>query len=1056
MKTTSSAQTVHTAGGITHTLGAGAALGTLLGTAGRRVEVELRDTVLLPHIERNLLSVSKLAKAGFGTYFNHTGAYIFDTTGKLMLTGQLENDLYSLKFLPAATGPSGSSFFNKAKPAPLMTWHRRLGHLSLNAVRWLAKHAVGVRFSDTREEPCTDCAEANVKRKPHPHLGNMSDLPGVGLHLDLDHADVRSVDHKNYSLTVVDDASRFVFNHQLRLKDETKLVVQTMIERVERRTGRKVKWIRADRGGEFAALRTWCLDRGIEFQHSGTGEHSQNPVAERMHQNIQHKARAMMTTANWPRTRWPHAYRYAADIINLAPARANCHLSPYEIWFGKPPDYDAAKVFGCLAIARKKSEKASTINNRGERCVFVGLHRESKTYLLLRLSDLKLMDDYNVEFFEENFPFQGDQPDTSEPEESGNGSETEDSGNEAAPTDSGNEDSGKAVTTGFSGKSDQEKVRNQIATTTRRYPRRTRTLTPKLKNVDTFSAFCQIASPAETLQALAVHLILNPDPKTRQQAMKSADWYHWEKAEKEELNSLLQNATWELVDERPEMDVIDTKWIYKTKLHPDGTIERRKCRLVARGFQERLEPHEDNYSSTLKMNSIRLVFALAAILHLIVHHLDIKTAFLYGKVNKDIYVRQPPGYLDANRPNAVCKLIKSLYGLRCSPQIWLSELRSTLRTCGFEQCVADPCIMINRQTGVIVACYVDDVLILARSVKCMSTVKRTLCAKYTVRDLGLCERIVGINVKWTTEGILLHCDTYVQRMLETFNMTNCRRTDIPMNSGLQLDPIDADFRTEAKILLDKLPYRALTGSLLYAVVTTRIDIAFAVSYLCRFNDSYSTSHWQAAKQVLRYLSSTSDTGLFYPYGNSDSVPKLEIYSDADYARCNQTRRSVGGTVVRLNGCVVGYSSRRHKCVTRSTCEAEYVQLSDSVTDALWFSSLLGELGFPQHGIVVHEDNQSTIKLASTERITERNKHIEVRHHHIREKVADGRIQLQYCSTQDMLADTLTKPLARPQFCTLRDKLGMRSASTMNKIPDQVGKSENDHGSNPLTSTAESH
>ena len=1021
--------TVHTAGGVTHTLGTGTASGTLIGHNGRRVEVELHDVTVLPHIERNLISIPKLVKAGYGVYFHKTGAYIFDSDSKLVITGKFENDLFSVSFQPAGS-PTDAVYFNTSKPAPLMTWHRRLGHLSLNALRWLAKHAVGIRFSDLHEEDCADCSEANIKRKPHPHLGNLSSAPGFGLHMDLDHADVRSIDQKQYSLTIVDDASRFVFCDPIRLKDDTKLIVQRKIALIERHTGQKVMWIRCDRGGEFMALRQWCESKGIAFTHSGAGEHAQNPVAERMHQNIQHKARAMMTTANWPESRWPHAYQYATEIVNVSPARANSHLTPYAIWHSKLPDYDATRTFGCLAVARKKpkNEKAPTIHRRGVRCVFTGLHPESKTYLLLRLSDLQPIDNYNVDFFEHQFPFYGDRliPNDSSAHSSGKPAVTN-SGNETA--NSGN--STEELPTSSSG--------NETSGSVRRSKRK---ITPSLKSLANFTAFCRVASPAEKLQALAAYVVHNADPNNRREAMKSANWFQWKQAEREELNSLLANCTWVLVDRKPEMNVIDTRWLYKTKLNPDGTIERYKCRLVARGFQEKAENLEDTYSSTLKMNSIRTVFAIAAIHKLLVHHLDIKTAFLYGKVTKETFLKQPPGYEDTERPNAVCRLIKSIYGLRSSPLIWLNELRSTLRACGFTQCVSDPCVLINERTGVITACYVDDLLLLGCNEEAMAEVKAKLASKYTLKDFGLCKRIVGLNVEWTEEGILLHSQSYIRSMLENFNMTECRSHPIPMNPGLRLAPVDRVFQEEHKELLHKLPYRALIGSLLYAVVTTRPDIAYAVSYLSRFNDCYTIDHWKAAKQVLRYLAGTRDLGLFFRYGEEGAAPTLELYSDADFAMCEDTRRSVGGTVVLLNGCVIGYSSRRHKMVTRSTCEAEYVQLSDSVSDSLWFSSLLGELGYPQNHVSVYEDNQSAIKLASTERITDRNRHIDIRYHQVREKVADGRVVLRYCNTTDMLADTMTKALHKGPFFAHRDGLGMRSLSHLtSQSTDQVGNSD---------------
>jgi hypothetical protein len=310
----------------------------------------------------------------------------------------------------------------------------------------------------------------------------------------------------------------------------------------------------------------------------------------------------------------------------------------------------------------------------------------------------------------------------------------------------------------------------------------------------------------------------------------------------------------------------------------------------------------------------------------------------------------------------------------------------------------------------------------------MVPLKQSLKSKYNLHDLGLCKRIVGINVEWTDEGIYLHSESYIRKILEGFNMLDCKPGKVPMYAGVDLSPTDEAFLTEHSTILAKLPYKALIGSLLYAALTTRMDIAFAVSYLSRFSTCYSDQHWRCAKHVLRYLQGTRRKGLFYPFADPSSIspPTLTLYADADFAHCKQTRRSTGGGQIYINDCLVGYSSRRQKIVTRSTCEAEYVQLADSVSDSIWFSTLLGELGFPQSKVKVYEDNQSTIKMASSTHINDRSKHIDIRHHHIREKVQDDTIELLYCPTEAQRADCLTKPLPQTTLEPLLQLSGMRS------------------------------
>ena len=452
---------VSTAGGDTMPIGIGWANGKLIGNSEKDFEVSLQDITVLPNVERNLLSVSKLALAGYCSLFHATGAYIFDPNMNVILTAELVDNLYSLRFkvddqdsndaevnggkIPAAISAhksnnrsiddsSDCSTYSEdeldstddhddshyggftrifaGSAASLWTWHRRLGHISVRAIKWLAK-TCGFKITDPQPgdgdpSKCVDCAIANCKRKAHPSIRNRSNSKLHGIHFDLDHVSRRDVEGYRYNLLMVDDATRYKVSVPLKLKNDTMPAIVQFIRASERRSGLKVKFVRCDRGTEFKPLRQWCKKRGISFETAGTGEHFQNPVAERGHQTIQSLARAMMTTANWPRNRWTHAYSYATEVANRTKATPDSDVTPWEHWHERPVDHNRLKTFGCLVIARvrvKGRDKGPKIHNCGIECVFVGLHPESKTYKLLRLDTMKPYDDYNAEFFEYRFPF---------------------------------------------------------------------------------------------------------------------------------------------------------------------------------------------------------------------------------------------------------------------------------------------------------------------------------------------------------------------------------------------------------------------------------------------------------------------------------------------------------------------------------------------------------------------------------------------------------------------------------------------------------------------------
>ncbi|KAH9136201.1 hypothetical protein AeRB84_018564 [Aphanomyces euteiches] len=371
-------------------------------------------------------------------------------------------------------------------------------------------------------------------------------------------------------------------------------------------------------------------------------------------------------------------------------------------------------------------------------------------------------------------------------------------------------------------------------------------------------------------------------------------------------------------------------------------------------------------------------------------------------------MRQPPGYVQPGQDHLVCRLNKSIYGLKQSSREWNSALDSYFKSKGFVQLKTDPCIYFQhtRQGLVLVGVYVDDFILLSSSTAVLETTKRNLSSRFHMKDLGNLTFRLGIEVERLQDGsIFLHQRKYILDLLATHGFTDCNPISTPQASSA----------TRSSTASSPLPYRQVVGDLQYLTTTTHPDIAYTVTFLSRHLNEPAEEHQQIAKRVLRYLKGTQDYGLLYSKSDKEDFT-TDLYVDADYANDTSTRRSTSGFVLFLNGCLISWKSKLQNIVALSTCEAEYISMSYGLLEALWLKSLLEELQLDiKLPINVYEDNQSTIKMAENSTLQQRTKHIDVRHHFIRDLVKQRIIKINYCRTNSMLADILTKAPPKPMF-----------------------------------------
>lgn len=502
---------------------------------------------------------------------------------------------------------------------------------------------------------------------------------------------------------------------------------------------------------------------------------------------------------------------------------------------------------------------------------------------------------------------------------------------------------------------------------------------------------------------------LENEPMDIKDAMGRNDWPKWSEAIQEELRALEKNGTWCLIDRPRNSKLIKNKWVFKLKRKPNGEIDRYKARLVAKGFTqiENVDFHE-TYAPVASMTTIRLLFAIASRRHMSICQFDIKTAFLYGDLDEDILMEHPTGISNPN--NKVCKLLKSLYGLRQAPRNWNKKFNFFLEKFNLKRSKIDQCLYYTEDMSLLLVIYVDDGIVASRDKNLMRQLIAHLEANFELK-VNSCKMFLGLEVTQKENIITLTQTSYIERILERYNMSECNPISTPEEVG-KIIPDSAPLPQE-------YPFKELTGSLLYMVTCTRPDIAHAVSMASRTSKP-TMAHWLALKRILRYLKGTKHIGIQFKGG----VNELIGFSDADYANDPVTRRSNTGYCIFYAEGLIAWRCQRQPIVTLSTTESEFVAGCDLTKAIIPIQDQLIELKEiqPDHPAQILIDNQSTIKIATNEAAQNRTKHIDVREKYITEQANKKKIVIKHVSGKKQAADILTKGLHKTNFITNRNML----------------------------------
>ena len=714
-------------------------------------------------------------------------------------------------------------------------------------------------------------------------------------------------------------------------------------------------------------------------------------------------ARCLLLEASLPKNMWSYALKAAAYIRNRC-LNKRIGQTPFEAITKRKPNIKNMQTFGqvCLVIVNNPKK----LDDRAEKGIFVGYDRDSPSYLVYFPHTGQVKKVRNVKFPSHELPSEQYHKQTPNPL-------IEDDDDDFVSLNDKQNISQKQ-NTDINSHNVSETEQNTNIKRTRNKP----------KYLDDF----YLGNEVDEHLNVTLHYVygVNLDlPTTYNEAINSKNVEEWKTAMDNEIRALEDNDTFELTSAPPDRKVVGGRWVYVIKSGLND-IKEFKARYVAKGYSQIPEiDYSETFSPTAKITSIRLLIQLAVQMNLKVHQMDVKSAYLNAPIDKEIFVEQPQGYeiKGKNNETLVWKLKKSLYGLKQSGRNWSDTLNLHLSESelGFKQSINDPCIYYKKSTfdnsPIYLLTFVDDMLIFAKSESELEQIKIKLNEWFKMKDLGVVKYYLGIEFNVENDTITMSQSKYVEQLLQTFGMKDCkpRYTPCEINSNKinrDLNPLDID---GIKV------YRQIVGGIIYLMSCTRPDLSFVVTMLSQFMSNPTSGHMIMAKHVLRYIKCTMHFKLIFK--KSDIPINIDGFCDADWA-ASQDRKSITGYCFQLStqGPLISWKSRKQPTVALSTCEAEYMSLVSGIQEGKYLSSLIAEITGSVITFMLYCDNQGSIALAKNPIKHQRTKHIDIKYHFIRDEISKGIVEISYIPSECNVADVFTKPVSSIRMNKFRNQL----------------------------------
>ncbi|KAJ9545567.1 hypothetical protein OSB04_025274 [Centaurea solstitialis] len=996
----------------------------------------------------NLLSISQLCDKNHKVSFSKKKCKVKNRRKEVILTGVRHADIYIINM---NTSTDNFCFVSRASSDTNWLWHKRLSHLNFKTINQLCINNLVVGLPDfryTKVSLCSACEKgkhtrASFKSKQISSISSPLQL----LHMDLfGPANVQSIAGKKYTLVIVDEYSRYTWVFFLRSKSDAPEEIILFVRKMERLNNLTVRSIRSVHGTEFknSTLETFFDQKGISQNFSSVRTPQQNGVAERRNRTLIEAVRSMLSEANLATQFWAEAVNTACYTQNRSLIVKRFRRTPYELFRNRKPSIEHLHIFGCVCYILNNKDNLGKFDSKSDDGIFLGYSSISKTYRVFDKRRQTIVETIHVKFDESGptFPHPHENSEINQwadsffqvpetpiidptPQDLPDGFEENPLPPSEIPTPplinatpitqiTPTEPDQSTNSEDFSQTTDSELATTNLLPDPSP-PLQDRCQPPALRWTKDHPIDQVLGNPSSGIKTrrqsgnicLYVNFISENEPKEIDDALRDPAWVS---AMQEELAEFIRNNVWLLVPRPRKRTIIGSKWIFRNKLDEIGTIIRNKARLVAQGYrQEEGIDYDETFAPVARLEAIRLFLAFAAHMNFKVFQMDIKNAFLNGKLNEEVYVAQPPSFVDPKFPDHVYKLNKALYGLKQAPRAWYDTLSTFLLSKGFVRGKIDSTLFLKKYPKhiLLVQIYVDDIIFGSTNPKLCEKFELLMKSEYKMSMMGL-------QIKQSEKGIFINKGKYVHEMLKKFDLTSCTPMKTPMARPLSLDK---DSKGKP---VDVTLYRGMIGSLLY-LTASRPDIMYSTCLCARYQAEPKESHLTAVKQIFRYLKGTPNLGLWY---SKDSGFDLTAYSDSDFAGCKIDRKSTTGGCHLLGGKLVSWTSKKQNSVSTSTAEAEYVAAGICCAQVLWLRNQLQDYDIQLSKIPIYCDNTSAIAIANNPVLHSKTKHIEVRYHFIRDHVMNGDIELHFVPTEYQLADLFTKPLDVTRFNMFISELGM--------------------------------
>lgn len=1027
---------------------------------GERTAIKLSNVAYVPGFMTNLVSYNLVeAQNAFWDHKKnkiirdgHVICDVFHFFGQSVLEFNAVNSERETAFV------TSSSTARKPAKASLLVWHERLGHLSSEALRHLKYGTEGAEIENLLSNEtavCQTCRLSNsqriISRIPTPR----SETPYEKVHFDLIQMNEGGEGEK-WIIHFLDDNTRMNHVYCINNKKQESILetAKHFVALVLRRWQYHVRLWRADNeAGLGNAFYRWVAAEGFTVENSAPYTPEQNGAAERSGRTLTQRSRALRAASNLPQHLWPEIFMAAAWLINRSPTRTLDWQTPLGALLSHRKGDDVRipihylKSYGCKAYVHKKGvAKLDRLDPRAHIGYLVG-YESSNIFriwipVLSRVIATRDVVFDEASFYEPDFGYIQDidristllshmtlwekaELDHEELESTAYG-EVEDF--EVPMIEVSASEQMLSSTEPNQPEPDRDATPENNATlpTPAATPTRHECYVAALKNPDPHASFMTAFLDAREYKKPRFHRSDLPAPPNGWDELHDhphADGF--KAAAAVEYADLVSRDTFVPVAKHRVdwKDIIPVRWVFTYKYNTDGILEKYKARLVVRGDLQKYNHEQEVYAATLASRVVRALLATAAYFDLDIYQMDAVSAFTNSEIDEEVYIKCPDGF---ELPGNCLKLQRALYGLRRSPLLWYNDFSATLERIGLKRVPEAQCLFVCEFAYVFF--YVDDVCIVSfkeHRAEAENLRKRLLMC-YDFKEMGELKWFLGVRVMRDRQArkLWLCQDSYIQKIVDSFNLSDQKTVRSPM-STTSLEPY-AGTATDQEIYA----FQKKVGSLNYAAIVTRPDIARACQKLAEFLRNPGPEHHAAADRVISYLRCTKTLAL--EYGFDDGGAFFNVSADASFAD-NDDRKSTEGYLFTLFGGAIDWRCSKQKTVSTSTTEAELLSLSHCAAQTMWWQRFFKNLDLDlDEETKIMCDNQQTVRLIVKEapKLVTKLKHVDVHQHWLRQEVEEGRLKVDWTSTQNMTADGFTKALSHQKHVAFLKQLRLVDISRL--------------------------